>query len=206
MATSRPRTVLLATIAAKVLAGSLSGVRREIDEVSGKDARPHHVDLEHVDVRRTRRQQLLKQGQTLARRVGHRHQPDFVAGPARPGSARPPGTARARAPPRCRRATTVTAWAGAAAAQASASSPQANRRCQGIALGCGYRSPRRRGNACGKAFRAKYTRPGAAEHGCRAVPACCSKPASLASRRPLTRMYGSDGRALSSWELGLRGS
>jgi hypothetical protein len=60
-------------------------VLREIDEVTGEDARPDHVDLEDVDVRRVGGQDLLIERQTLGRRIGRRDHVDLIAGRLGPG-------------------------------------------------------------------------------------------------------------------------
>ena len=63
----------------------LIDVLGEIDEVTGQDARPDHVDLEDVDVGRVGGQDLLVQCQALGRRIGRGDDLDLVARGRGPG-------------------------------------------------------------------------------------------------------------------------
>jgi hypothetical protein len=72
-------------MAGKCSAGACRRRLGEVDEVLGENARPHHVDLEHVDVVGFCRQKLLVERQLLAGRARRGDHPHRVAGALRPG-------------------------------------------------------------------------------------------------------------------------
>ncbi len=69
----------------KVLRLSAFGVRPQVEQVAAQQARPDHVHLQHVDLVRARREQLLVQRQPFAGVVGRRDDLQRVAGFLRPG-------------------------------------------------------------------------------------------------------------------------